>query len=157
MYIYLVRHAHAGDRGPGLRDLYRPLTDQGHQRAHDLVELFAEIDVDHLVSSPATRCQQTLGPLSHARGLEIAESDAIKEGADIVEAIDFLASLPGKRIVACSHGDMIPPIIEQLQGLGMTVSGRGCERGSVWAIKRSRKRRVWTEARYIGPKKPSLT
>lgn len=155
MRLYLIRHAHAGQRLPGGRDRYRPLSPEGHERAATLAELFAGVGIDRLVASPATRCLQTLGPLSRSCGAPIDEDPTLFEGSDTAQTLADLASWDLDRVVvACSHGDVIPAILDQLGGLGVPLAGRGCELGSIWVLERSGG--DWTGARYISPKATSL-
>ena len=38
-------------------------------------------------------------------------------------------------LVMCSHGDLIPEVLNRLLREGMSViGGRGCEKGSVWTL-----------------------
>ncbi len=153
MRLYLIRHAHAGARLPGGRDRYRPLSPAGHERADDLVHLFDGLPIDRLLTSPAVRCRQTVEALSRVRGLAIEEDDQLFEGADTRATLAVLAQLAtagADRVVACSHGDVIPALLEQLADSGVPISGRGCELGSVWVVDHQRGR--WAGARYISPR-----
>jgi len=155
MRLYLIRHAHAGQRLPGGRDRYRPLSQQGQERATELAELFRGVDIDRLLASPATRCLQTLGPLSASCGAPIDEDSGLFEGSDTRQTLADLESLElDGAVVACSHGDVIPAVLEQLGGLGVPLAGRGCELGSVWIVDRSGGR--WTGARYVNPRATTL-
>jgi 8-oxo-dGTP diphosphatase len=156
MQIYLIRHAHAGQRRSDRRDIYRPLSVDGSRRAEELVELFAGVAVDRLVSSPAVRCVQTLEPLGRARALPVTEHQSLWEGSTTWDALAGLATLEGEEIVACSHGDIIPAVIDELGSQGVPVSGRGCELGSIWVLHRDREGAVWTRARYFSPKVTAL-
>lgn len=154
MRLHLIRHAHAGQRLHGGRDRYRPLSQQGRERAAGLVALFDGVAVDSLLSSPATRCLQTLESLSLTLGLAIHEEPILAEGADTRRTLDVLAALEGEQVVACSHGDVIPALLEQLGAMGVPLAGRGCELGSVWVVERDGGR--WTGARYVNPRAPSI-
>ena len=156
MQIYLIRHAHAGQRRNDGRDIYRPLSADGDQRAKDLVGLFADLPIDVLVSSPAVRCVQTLEPLGEARGLGVDERQSLWEGSSTWDVLADLESLDADHAVACSHGDIIPAVIEQLGGQGVPVRGRGCELGSIWILDRDRGRGVWIGARYVAPRATDL-
>lgn len=136
------------------RDIYRPLTDEGHRRAGELAELLADEPVGRLLSSPATRCAQTLGPLSHTRGIELEECAELWEGSGVDEALALLAQPGFEGVVACSHGDIIPAAIERLGDTGVPVHGRGCELGSVWVLGHDGSQ--WTGAHYVGRKATSL-
>ncbi len=157
MRLYLIRHAHAGQRLPGGRDRYRPLSPQGHERAAALAELFDGIAIGRLLASPATRCLQTLEAVSRSCGRPIDEDPGLFEGSDTAAALAGLAELTDladDSVVACSHGDVIPAILEQLGGLGVPLAGRGCELGSIWIVDREGAR--WTGARYVNPRANGL-
>ncbi len=155
MELYLVRHAHAGPRHSGGRDRYRPLTDEGQERAQALVQLFADTPIDRLISSPATRCLQTLAGLAFDRDLEIDEHPDLWEGSNTVSTLQSLEALADQHVVACSHGDIIPAVVDQLVSRGVPISGRGCELGSLWILDLDRDR-SWTSARYVSPRAPAL-
>jgi len=148
MNIYLVRHAHAGARTHGGRDIFRQLSPDGHDRANALVSLFAGRLPSHILSSPATRCVQTVTPLAEAHGMDVQECQELWEGSRIDEALAALKIENGTNVVACSHGDIIPGLIEMLASDGVPIEGRGCELGSVWALSHEDGR--WTGARYVG-------
>ena len=58
--IFLVRHAHAGDKRLWDQpDDLRPLTASGWQEAHGLLRRLGGFDISGIISSPATRCVQT--------------------------------------------------------------------------------------------------
>ena len=70
--IYLVRHAHAGQKqtwsGPDRR---RPLSSHGQQEAAGLLIQLHQEPITRIVSSPALRCQQTVWPLARQRRLAV--------------------------------------------------------------------------------------
>ncbi len=150
MAIYLVRHAHAGQRGVGFHDQFRQLSDRGRERSAELVDVFAELTVSSIWSSPMTRCVQTVQPVSEAQGVEITEDEAFNEPAPAVEAIERLGQIDvGGDVVVCSHGNLIPEIISWLvERDGLSAHGRGCEKGSIWRLRRDGPR--WSQATYLG-------
>ena len=150
MRVHLIRHAQAGDRTPGHHDRYRQLSPQGRERASQLASLLCDQHIGRVISSPATRCAQTVAPLAAALGLEVEERDELWEGTSIPVAMSTLAELSRSSaddLVACSHGDMIPGIVEALQTAGAEVVGRGCEKGSVWVLDGADGR--WIRAVYL--------
>lgn len=155
MRLYLIRHAHAGQRLPNGHDRYRPLSSQGHDRAGALATLFEDIVIDRLLASPATRCQQTLAVLSHISGVAIDEDALLFEGSDTRETLAKLETLDVNHAVICSHGDVIPALLEQLGAIGVPLAGRGCELGSVWIV--DRQDGQWTGARYVNPRMEQLS
>ena len=73
-----MRHAKAGDRDAWIEDdVLRPLSRRGKGQAEGLVTLFRDLEVDHVLSSPAVRCVQTVRPLALARSITIEERDEL--------------------------------------------------------------------------------
>ena len=147
MKVYLVRHAHAGQRSHDGRDIYRQLSPEGQQRAIDLVQVLADRPVDALMTSPATRCVQTLEPLAAARQLPLVEYQELWEGSSIADAISALEGSAVDAVVACSHGDIIPSLVDTLASRGASITGRGCELGSIWALEYQDGQ--WVSASYV--------
>ncbi len=146
MDVYLIRHAHAGSRGPGSHDKWRPLSEKGHDQAMSLAELLADVDVGVVLSSTATRCVQTVEPLAKHLGLEVIESDALWEEATVHEAIELVSEHTTTGAVVSSHGNIIPEFLEVLAQQGVPITGRGCEKASVWVVSHDGTR--FTGARY---------
>ena len=154
MKVYLVRHAHAGQRSHDGRDIYRQLSPEGQQRATDLVQVLADRPVDVVMSSPATRCVQTLEPLAAARELALVECQELWEGSLITDAIGALEAADAEVVAACSHGDIIPGLIDTLASRGASIAGRGCELGSIWVLEYENGQ--WTSASYVNSKDGAL-
>ncbi|MEM8925254.1 MAG: phosphoglycerate mutase family protein [Actinomycetota bacterium] len=147
MRLFLVRHAHAGSRSAGSHDLYRPLSDDGHRRAQELSTVLAPTRPNRILSSPATRCTQTVAPLAAALGMEIEEQPDLWEGSTIAHVMALLTGQVDATVVACSHGDVIPEVVEQIVRDGARIEGRGCEKGSIWCAEHDGER--WLTARYV--------
>ncbi|MEL7155202.1 MAG: phosphoglycerate mutase family protein [Actinomycetota bacterium] len=146
MRVLLVRHAQAGERTAGHHDLYRPLSPEGHQRAGDLAKLLVGAMPTRILSSPASRCVQTVEPLAAATGLEVETNPDLWEGTMIPHVLSLLTQHRTGTTVACSHGDIIPAVIESMAADGATIIGRGCEKGSVWVADFDD---GWTRATYL--------
>ncbi len=147
MKLYLVRHAHAGTRANSdLRDKYRFLSERGRLEAKRIAASFAEIKVSAVVSSPSTRCVQTVQPLADVLQLPVIEDERLWEDADIADAVTLLQEHADTGAVLCSHGNLIPEILHWLMKDGMTTRGRGCAKGSVWTL--TQKDGAFTKARY---------
>ncbi|MGI8575710.1 MAG: phosphoglycerate mutase family protein [Egibacteraceae bacterium] len=137
--LELVRHAQALARKDwrGRDDHQRPLTEVGHHQAAKLAEeLAADEGVAAAYTSPYVRCQQTLGPFAERAGLRVVDEDALGEAPTVAvhddgEAWVTAAWLGGRalafcdlvtsehsgaRVVACSHGDVIPALLAALAG-----------------------------------------
>ncbi len=171
MELILIRHAHAGERGAGGRDRYRPLSDRGAIQAAEIARALASYQVSSVLSSPASRCVQTVIPLAQALGLEVVEDEDLWEAstdddvarclnAHLSEANSLLAGTPNTAegdsdsqgaVVACSHGNIIPPLVEAAAAQGAEIDGRGCERGSIWIVTFDGGRPV--RASYLSPRK----
>ncbi|MFV0524325.1 MAG: SixA phosphatase family protein [Acidimicrobiales bacterium] len=147
MRLYLIRHAHAGTRTAGRHDRYRPLSPKGKQRSETLAHMLADRPVDTVLSSPATRCVQTVEPIAAGHDLTVTEVDELFEGARIDEAERFLRAQPGPDVVACSHGDLIPELVELVAREGAAVTGNDCRKGSIWIMEHHNGR--WTSATYV--------
>jgi 8-oxo-dGTP diphosphatase len=134
--IYLTRHAHAGKRSLWEGDdRHRPITERGELQSAGLADLLLAKLPGQFVSSPYLRCMQTLEPLAAQLGYEVLADERLAEGADIGAALDLLLSLDKTNGVACSHGDLIPPLLRALCDLGMTVDGPlKDQKGSLWVI-----------------------
>jgi len=151
MAVYLVRHAHAGARQADQHDRYRQLSEKGWRRAAVITDLLSEVDVDLVLSSPATRCVQTVQGTADAHGLEVVEHDDLWEDADTRDVMSVLDEAVGGRasrtVVISSHGNLIPIIVEQLGASGAKIKGRGCEKGSIWVLDHNGKK--FTQCTYI--------
>lgn len=137
--VELVRHAEAESR-EGWRDRSdrdRELTDAGRQQAEALaVALLSHGPVDALYGSPFRRCTATLVPLARATGLTVQAEEALGEvptvpvldggqawvasawlGGHALACVDRITrELPGRRVVACSHGDVVPALLAVIAG-----------------------------------------
>lgn len=137
--IHLVRHASAGHRNAfdDGDDLVRPLDERGHEQAAALAAFLADAPIRAVWSSMATRCVQTVDPLAAAHGLIVEQRRELTEGARSVLLLELMRDevLAAGDIVMCSHGDLIPEVLNRLLRDGMSViGGRGCEKGSVWSL-----------------------
>lgn len=108
MTSVLVRHGSAGDRHDwDGDDSLRPLDARGREQAAQLVELLRPLEVRRIVSSPFTRCVETVEPLAEALGLSVEPDDRLAEGAG--HAAYVLVQEDG--IVCCTHGDVVGDLI----------------------------------------------
>ena len=141
----MVRHAKAGDRSRWTDDdRSRPLTDAGRAQANGLVGAVGLVPVA-LYSSPYLRCIQTLEPLAAAHGLGVIVDDRLAEGVDLEPALDLLHEAPDGSVL-CSHGDVIPMVVDALirRGLVLDSTVLGVKKGSWFAL--SRDGDTWSRA-----------
>jgi 8-oxo-dGTP diphosphatase len=153
MKLYLIRHAHAGSRmtfdGP---DDDRPLSRRGHKQATAIAENLAEVGIGRLVSSPTTRCVQTLEPLADRLCLTVDGDLRLIEGADPQDALDLAGELRdgAAAAVMCSHGDVIPDMLRLLRaGTTRFKDPFVWPKASTWVLTWDGDR--WAKARYIAP------
>jgi phosphohistidine phosphatase SixA/8-oxo-dGTP pyrophosphatase MutT (NUDIX family) len=136
--VYLVRHGKAGDRARWTEDdRLRPLTRKGRRQAEALVDAFRDRVVERIVTSPFVRCVQTVRPLALERRLGLENDEALAEAAPVQTALDLLARVADAPTVLCSHGDVIPALVEQLAANGArVVTDRDWKKGSTWVLER---------------------
>jgi phosphohistidine phosphatase SixA len=133
--LYLVRHAHAGDKriwgGP---DLLRPLSDPGRREAHGLLTQLRDYQITRILSSPAVRCLQTVEPLAERRGLPVEHADALAADRDPAGLVALLLDLAASETVLCSHGELIGEALTRLIGQDVPGGRLVWPKGSTWAL-----------------------
>jgi 8-oxo-dGTP diphosphatase len=149
--VYLVRHAAAGDRARWQgADWLRPLSPRGHAQSRGLLRLLADAEIGRIVTSPYVRCSETVLPLAAIRNLSVEIDDALAEEADLEATLALVKQGGEVGAVLCSHGDMIPAVLDHLVRSGVDIDPRAkCEKGSVWVLE-TRDGSVVT-ARYLPP------
>jgi phosphohistidine phosphatase SixA len=153
MTVYLVRHAVARKRsswtGP---DAARPLNRRGERQARELKRLLGDRPVTRVLSSPAVRCVDTVVPLANHLGLPVDHHPALVEGAATAATVDLIgsaASGPGD-VVLCTHGDVLPPVLEALSRQGADLDEPDkTAKGSTWVLEVEEGEVV--RGRYLAP------
>lgn len=139
MAIHLVRHAKAGNRSDWHQpDDLRPLTNGGAAQATAIAEALAPFEVDRVISSRYVRCVQTVQPLADRLGIPIEVEPALAEEASLAHTWALLeeAAASGRETVLCSHGNVIPPLLDRLhrRGIELLADDWSCRPGSIWTI-----------------------
>jgi broad specificity phosphatase PhoE len=149
--IFLVRHSHAGRRSEwDGEDEARPLSPRGDAQSAAVADLLAATPVRRIVSSPYVRCVQTVEPAAERFGLAIEPDDRLAEGAEPDAALELVLALDGVDGVACSHGDVIPALLDRFVAMGMQAKDPLLhQKGSVWTIETNHGRPV--RGRYTPP------
>lgn len=134
--LYLVRHATAGDRarwkGP---DDARPLTKKGRRQAEAIAASLADAGIERILSSPSTRCVETVEPLAKLIGAEIEKTPELAEEPDLDAAYTVVDATIGSNTVICSHGDVIPALINRMMWAGLELSTRFYySKASIWEV-----------------------
>lgn len=146
--VYLVRHAKAGERRVwDEEDSHRPLSRKGWRQAESLATRLAGKGATTLYSSPFVRCVQTLEPLGERLGAPVHVDKRLGEDQPFEPVLELLADVED-RAVLCSHGDVIPAVIDALARRGMELqSPPDWRKASVWVLKRKGERitkgKVW--------------
>ncbi|GAA4592146.1 8-oxo-dGTP diphosphatase [Actinoplanes octamycinicus] len=140
--VALVRHAHAGERkhwsGP---DSLRPISAKGQRQAGLVAERLATFQPRRLVAATPLRCSQTLQPVVAATGLPLLVDTAFAEPdepsglpARLRAAQERLAELrTAGRVVVCSQGKLMPPLLARLTGDGDAEAYR-TRKGDGWLL-----------------------
>jgi len=126
--VIVLRHASATPRtdwkgGKGLDDGHRPLLDQGHIEAQQLVPLLSAFAPKRLVTSSWVRCRTTLEPFSKAKKLKLIERHQLSEFGNkkgprrTLKVVHDLVT-DGSPAVICSHRPALPTILEALAEYG---------------------------------------
>ncbi len=131
----ILRHAKAVERsdwkGP---DSTRPLDTKGNIQAQALAGALSGFPVTRILTSPSTRCVQTVGPLSEKFSLVADEEPKLQEGST-AEAYKLLHSLDGEGAVICTHGDVIEHIMGELAAQSLPLpESAPIAKASAWVL-----------------------
>ena len=135
MSIFVVRHAKAGSRDSwDGDDLLRPLSKAGRQQAEAIADRLVSEDVRSLWSSPFQRCIDTLAPLGRRLGLDVISDRRLAEGGTFEQALQVLDDA-GDGAVLCSHGDVVPDLIEALARRGTKLlTPPDWRKATIWVL-----------------------
>lgn len=136
--LVVLRHAKAVSRDAWKgKDRKRPLTSRGRKQAKALVGPLRAFGVRKLISSPAVRCVETVEPLARAldRRIEttkLISQDAWEKGESDARTVVGQRVRARKPAVLCSHGPVLPDILNELALATGTL--RGSYLGSASAL-----------------------
>lgn len=124
--IVFLRH---GKAGSAAKDALRPLTETGQEQARAAVGPLRAFGVRRVFSSTALRCQETVAPVAAAVDQDVHLEEAISQeawerGEDDPNAIIAGRVRKAKSAVLCSHGPVIPALMDALA----TETGTGSSR-----------------------------
>ena len=134
--LYVVRHADAGPRGGNQRpDHERALSERGWRQAEGLRDELAGAGITRLLSSPFLRCVQTLLPLGRRLGLEVEPDERLAEGHGAAGPLSVAAEVRGANAAICSHGDVIPDLLDDLLAQGTDLKDElRWQKASTWVL-----------------------
>ncbi|MFZ6005712.1 MAG: phosphoglycerate mutase family protein [Actinomycetota bacterium] len=136
--LYVVRHADAGPRGRAdVPDEARQLSDRGWRQAEGLRDRLADAGIARLVASPYRRCVDTLAPLAARLGIDVEPDARLAEGRGFSGALALAEELREEDAAICSHGDVIPDLLDALlrRGVKLTEEPRW-PKASTWVLTR---------------------
>jgi 8-oxo-dGTP diphosphatase len=150
--IYLVRHAKAGERRMWDGDDWlRPLSGRGHAQANALLDELREATFAHVLSSPYVRCMETVVPLAAERGIAVEPVEALAEGATLEEALPLVQKHHQRGAVLCTHGDVMPMMLEHYASRGVDLGARPqYQKGCIWILETDATGEV-RSAQYVAP------
>jgi 8-oxo-dGTP diphosphatase len=118
--LAVVRHAKAYPRGSWSGDDgLRPLDSRGKDRAAAIAPILAAFGVRRLVSSPSTRCVDTLRPYAASARITLREKAALSEegfAEDPKKATYHVERLllRGTAAAMCGHGPVLPSMLDAI-------------------------------------------
>lgn len=146
--LIVVRHGRALNRKSWhLPDPLRPLARMGHEQAASLVPVLGSYGIARVVSSPSTRCVDTVTPYAESRQLAVEGWPGLgEEGAKDVslrQAARLLMALKEPTVV-CSHRPVLPGLLE-----GLHVHEEPLEPGELVVIQHRRGKVLGTERHLV--------
>ena len=144
---FLIRHAHAGTRGAAADDT-RELSERGRVQSNAVAVLLADLGIVSILTSPFTRCVQTVEPLASRLGLTVTVDAGLAEGAGPSHALSLIEQSEYP-LALCSHGDVIGDTMNALSRRGVVLDDDRVAKASVWAL--TVLDGVVTAARYLPP------
>ena len=91
---------------------------------------------------------QTVEPLATARKLPVESRMDLEEGSGGESIVRLVQESKGRNVVACTHGDLVEELLEQLIQKGLlSRSEAKMEKGSTWVLEETAGK--ITGARYL--------
>jgi 8-oxo-dGTP diphosphatase len=137
--LLLLRHARAGSKAAWTGDdRLRPLNPRGTAEADALIEVLGSFGPHQILSSPLTRCTQTVDPLANALGLDIEVTRALAPNANAaaLALVRRLGASDRPPIVLCTHREVIERLQAKLGRRSGTSFGKRSARAkaSTWIL-----------------------
>ena len=151
--IFIVRHAHAGNRsgwaGP---DHKRPISPKGIKQTKVLTDYLIRKGATQIFTSPYLRCIQTMAPLAHALNIHYIDLPELAEGSPPEGAAALLRTAQDGTVI-CSHGDVLANLVGHLAAHGAPIDPKTeIEKAAILRLKLDNDGRV-IKTKYIHPPK----
>jgi 8-oxo-dGTP diphosphatase len=148
--LYVVRHAKAGSRSAWREpDDLRPLSKPGRRQATAVADALADAGITRILSSPYVRCRQTVEPLGERVRLPVDLSDALAEGAAVVDTLALLDKLGDESVALCTHGDVVGELLRYCRNRSVDTGDELMAKGSTWIFETEAGAII--DARYVAP------
>ncbi|BDI23753.1 hypothetical protein L3i23_25290 [Herbiconiux sp. L3-i23] len=126
--LIALRHAKAESDSPDGTDAARPLAPRGKRQAQDVGRTLPAWAPTAILSSPATRCMDTVAPLAKNTGLTVKPKRSLSQDlweSDPTAAPRLREHLQRRidrrsTVVLCTHSPVLPPLID---GIADIVGG----------------------------------
>ena len=128
--LVLIRHAH---RDTEIHTMDNGLSEKGKKQVKQVVNFAHARDLEGalFISSPKKRCVETIAPVAESYSAKVKIEAALGEGGSSAMLDSFISWWKNEApelVVACSHGDVIPMLVEKLIGAHISIKKAGwCE------------------------------
>ena len=97
------------------------------------------------------RCVETLVPLGARLGLDVVAEPRLTEGASLTGSLELLHDVPDGAVL-CSHGDIVPELIDALVRRGTELLTRpDWRKAALWVLSTPDRRRPRRHGRRRTP------
>jgi phosphohistidine phosphatase SixA/8-oxo-dGTP pyrophosphatase MutT (NUDIX family) len=118
--LLVVRHAKALARKSWKKpDMIRPLTTVGKRRAQRLVPILGAYAPEHILTSPSTRCHDTMAPFAQQAVVPLSTKRGFSEEGYEERPYKVAKHLTnvlyaGRSVAICTHGPVLEAVMDQL-------------------------------------------
>jgi ADP-ribose pyrophosphatase YjhB (NUDIX family)/phosphohistidine phosphatase SixA len=148
--LLLIRHAHAGSRSTwNSDDLTRPLSDRGEGQSKELIGALTGFRIDRLLTSPATRCIDTVRPLAKARDMNAEVIEDLYEDRKSKTARSVIVDKLEGTLAVCTHRTHLVSLLHHYLRDEPTGYVPPHGKGSAWVFDFRRGRVI--DSHYLAP------
>jgi broad specificity phosphatase PhoE len=95
--------------------------------------------IARVVSSPYTRCIESVAPLAKSRGLPVERADELAEGMSLSDGRRLIEKVADQPTVLCTHGDVVENVLTDLDDRRVPLEGGRRSpvefaKGSTWVL-----------------------